>query len=93
MIKIETIINEFLELGLELVENVENTSYYFDNRANIVVLVIVPHEGNNYNWIIRADTKDGFDRWSNCIFESEFKTEKELDSIIDEFCLYFIDKN
>ena len=44
----------------------------------IVYLIIGPHSGNHYHWILRANAIKTLDRWSVCEFEKQFENGEDL---------------
>ena len=58
-------------------DNNENISHiYLKDKENLLYyLIIGPHSGNNYKYLLRANSQKTFDRWSVCEFQKEFNTE------------------
>ena len=58
--------------------------YAFNNDA-LCVQFINPHEGTDFQYVVRAEYKEDFDRWSNCSYETYIlDLEKDLNSVISE---------
>ena len=58
--------------------------YAFENN-DLYVQFINPHEGTDFEYVIRAEYKEDFDRWSNCVYETySTDLEKDLSEIISE---------
>ena len=58
--------------------------YAFENN-DLYVQFINPHEGTDFEYVIRAEYKEDFDRWSNCEYETySIDLEKDLSEIISE---------
>ena len=58
--------------------------YAFEND-DLYVQFINPHEGTDFEYVIRAEYKEDFDRWSNCSYEVySTDLEKDLSEIISE---------
>jgi hypothetical protein len=58
------------------------THLYFD-RLSIIYCVIAPHSGNGYKYILRANSKITFDKWSNCEAEYKFDTIEEIEDLLE----------
>ena len=58
--------------------------YAFENN-DLYVQFINPHEGTDFEYVIRAEFKEDFDRWSNCVYETySTDLEKDLSEIISD---------
>ena len=58
--------------------------YAFENDT-LYVQFINPHEGTDFEYVIRAEYKEDFDRWSNCVYETySTDLEKDLSEIISD---------
>ena len=58
--------------------------YAFENN-DLYVQFINPHEGTDFEYVIRAEFKEDFDRWSNCEYETySTDLEKDLSEIISD---------
>ena len=42
--------------------------YAFEND-DLYVQLINPHEGTDFEYVIRAEYKEDFDKWGNCSYE------------------------
>lgn len=49
------------------------------------VMLIEPHEGTDYKFILRADYPETFDRWSVCLYEESFIAE-DFSLVLEDFC-------
>lgn len=47
----------------------ENEIVVYDNNLGIMIMIINPHEGTDYRYVVRFDINDTFDRWANCLDE------------------------
>ena len=71
------------QLNLEL--NWEMDEVYAFENDDLYVQFINPHEGTDFEYVIRAEYKEDFDRWSNCEYETySTDLEKDLSEIISE---------
>lgn len=57
---------------------------FLEARTDIVhYLIVEPHSGTNYQWMLRVTTRAAFDRWANSMgFEEFFTTETELSNFL-----------
>ena len=44
-----------------------------DSHPDIVLSITAPHSGNGFKFLLRADYAALHDRWSNALYEKEFK--------------------
>ena len=66
--------------------------YAFENN-DLYVQFINPHEGTDFEYVIRAEFKEDFDRWSNCVYETySTDLEKDLSEIISELKEMIVEK-
>ena len=71
------------QLNLKLNWEIDGV-YAFENN-DLYVQFINPHEGTDFEYVIRAEYKEDFDRWSNCVYETySTDLEKDLSEIISE---------
>ena len=71
------------QLNLKLNWEIDGV-YAFENN-DLYVQFINPHEGTDFEYVIRAEFKEDFDRWSNCVYETySTDLEKDLSEIISE---------
>ena len=71
------------QLNLRL--NWEMDSVYAFENDDLYVQFINPHEGTDFEYVIRAEYKEDFDRWSNCEYETySTDLEKDLSEIISD---------
>ena len=71
------------QLNLRL--NWEMDGVYAFENDDLYVQFINPHEGTDFEYVIRAEFKEDFDRWSNCSYEVySTDLEKDLSEIISE---------
>lgn len=69
------------QLNLRL--NWEMDGVYAFENDDLYVQFINPHEGTDFEYVIRAEYKEDFDRWSNCEYETySTDLEKDLSEII-----------
>jgi hypothetical protein len=51
----------------------------------VIYMIVAPHNGNDYRWMLRVSTRSAFDGWANSIAVEEFfKTEIEVCNYLDE---------
>lgn len=71
------------QLNLRL--NWEMDGVYAFENDDLYVQFINPHEGTDFEYVIRAEYKEYFDRWSNCEYETySTDLEKDLSEIISD---------
>ena len=71
------------QLNLRL--NWEMDGVYAFENDDLYVQFINPHEGTDFEYVIRAEFKEDFDRWSNCVYETySTDLEKDLSEIISD---------
>ena len=71
------------QLNLRL--NWEMDEVYAFENDDLYVQFINPHEGTDFEYVIRAEFKEDFDRWSNCVYETySTDLEKDLSEIISD---------
>ena len=76
---------EELVKQLNLTLNWEIDEVYAFENDDLYVQFINPHEGTDFEYVIRAEYKEDFDRWSNCEYETySTDLEKDLSEIISE---------
>ena len=70
---------------LNLTLNWEMDGVYAFENDDLYVQFINPHEGTNFEYVIRAEYKEDFDKWGNCEYETySTDLEKDLSEIISE---------
>ena len=70
---------------LNLTLNWEMDGVYAFENDDLYVQFINPHEGTDFEYVIRAEFKEDFDRWSNCSYEVySTDLEKDLSEIISD---------
>ena len=70
---------------LNLTLNWEMDGVYAFENDDLYVQFINPHKGTDFEYVIRAEYKEDFDRWSNCVYETySTDLEKDLSEIISE---------
>ena len=58
--------------------------YAFEND-DLYVQFINPHEGTDFEYVIRAEYKEDFDKWGNCSYEVySTDLEKDLSDMISD---------
>ena len=71
------------QLNLRL--NWEMDGVYTFENDDLYVQFINPHEGTDFEYVIRAEFKEDFDKWGNCEYETySTDLEKDLSEIISE---------
>ena len=71
------------QLNLRL--NWEMDEVHAFENDDLYVQFINPHEGTDFEYVIRAEYKEDFDRWSNCEYETySTDLEKDLSEIISD---------
>jgi len=58
-------------------DNGDITHIYF-SVSDMVFLIIAPHSGNHYQYLLRTNAERTFDRWSVCDLEKSFDTAGEV---------------
>ena len=70
---------------LNLTLNWEMDGVYAFENDDLYVQFINPHEGTNFEYVIRAEYKEDFDKWGNCSYETySTDLEKDLGEIISD---------
>ena len=70
---------------LNLTLNWEMDGVYAFENDDLYVQFINPHKGTDFEYVIRAEYKKDFDRWSNCEYETySTDLEKDLSEIISD---------
>ena len=76
---------EELVKQLNLTLNWEMDEVYAFENDDLYVQFINPHEGTDFEYVIRAEYKEDFDKWSNCEYETySTDLEKDLSEIISD---------
>ena len=71
------------QLNLRL--NWEMDGVYAFENDDLYVQFINPHEGTDFEYVIRAEYKEDFDKWGSCSYEVySTDLEKDLSEIISE---------
>lgn len=72
---------DYLDSNYNIYDSYENnnklTHIYAEDNL-LYYCIIAPHEGNDYSFLLRVNTKKTFDRWSICEFEEKFSTSEKL---------------
>ena len=69
------------EFELKVVEN--RDGYLYAKNDVIMALIVSPHEGNDFSYLVRFSTVPAFDRWANsCPIEEFFETTQEVVSFL-----------
>ncbi len=84
-------INCLTKNGYELIDRSDECHAVF--RKNIdgnkfLLLLIGPHESNNYQYILRGDFADTHDRWSNADYQRSFKNKDDFLKNWNRFWLF-----
>lgn len=67
--------------------------YAFSNDT-LYIQFIYPHEGTDFKYLLRAEFKECFDKWSNCFYEEYFSDlEKDLNLIIFDLKKMILEKD
>ena len=70
---------------LNLTLNWEMDGVYAFENDDLYVQFINPHKGTDFEYVIRAEYKEDFDKWGNCSYETySTDLEKDLSKIISE---------
>lgn len=52
---------------------------------NLYIQVICPHEGTDYKYVIRADFKETYCKWSNAFYEAEISNlDEEFELVLKD---------
>ena len=71
------------QLNLRL--NWEMDGVYTFENDDLYVQFINPHKGTDFEYVIRAEYKEDFDKWGNCEYETySTDLEKDLSEIISD---------
>lgn len=60
----------------ELKDSCDDTQFYYQSKLNddMIACVVIPHNGNHYQWLLRIGFKSTFDKWSDAEYENNFYT-------------------
>ena len=60
----------------ELKDSCDDTQFYYESKLNddMIACVVIPHNGNHYQWLLRIGFKSTFDKWGNVEYENNFCT-------------------
>lgn len=60
----------------ELKDSCDDTQFYYQSKLNddMIACVVIPHNGNHYQWLLRIGFKCTFDKWGNVEYENNFYT-------------------
>lgn len=60
----------------ELKDSCDDTQFYYQSKLNddMIACVVIPHNGNHYQWLLRIGFKSTFDKWGNVGYENNFYT-------------------
>lgn len=60
----------------ELKDSCDDTQFYYQSKLNddVIACVVIPHNGNHYQWLLRIGFKSTFDKWGNVEYENNFDT-------------------
>lgn len=83
MLKLNKVLQCFKENNFELVNRIDFDNFYFE-CGNVIISLTTPHSDNDYSYLLRADFKKNFNKWNNCEFETNFKTNEEMLIAISE---------
>lgn len=59
-------------------------THIYTGKDDLYFLIIAPHEGNHFKYLLRANPKITFDRWSVCDFEREFTYSYQVAKYLEE---------
>lgn len=66
----------YISKGYKVIENyhlhLQVSTFIEDEEYRI--LIIAPHSGNDYQWLMRADPLSYHDRWSVCMYNHTFNS-------------------
>lgn len=66
------------------IESLDEATVYAENDM-IIALVVAPHSGTKYKWLLRFSTAAAFDRWANSTAIEEFyETEDEVIKYLED---------
>ncbi|EPC8411039.1 hypothetical protein [Bacillus thuringiensis] len=77
------IINKLIMNGFEMTGHVNEDNYYF-RKNDILVSYTTPHEGTEFNHMIRGEMNGKFDRWGEARYEELFDDKEKFDKILQE---------
>lgn len=60
----------------ELKDSCDDTQFYYQSKLNddMIACVVIPHNGNHYQWLLRIGFKSTFDKWGDAEYENNFYT-------------------
>lgn len=77
----EELIKYMENAGFEYDYDVDMENAYFNkiiNGEHWLFALVSPHDGNKNRWMLRAETKRDFDRWSVASFEEFYDTVEDF---------------
>ena len=72
--RVQSYLKESLDISTTIMDNGEALHGCNDR---IVALVVAPHEGNEYHWVLRLSPIVSFDRWANSMCIEEYLNSPE----------------
>lgn len=83
MVEQAYVLEEILKRGWKLEDNLDDTNYYYSKGA-LLLSYTVPHSGNEYSHLIRAEHREDFDRWSGTKVSEFVKDTEHLVVALDK---------
>lgn len=65
-------------------DNDGTITHIYTKKDDLYFLIIAPHEGNHFKYLLRAHPALTFDRWSVCDFEREFTYSHQVAKYLEE---------
>lgn len=59
-------------------------THIYTGKDDLYFVIIAPHEGNHFKYLLRANTKRTMDRWSVCDFQREFVYSYQVAKYLEE---------
>lgn len=66
----------------------KDPTHIYAHKDRLSIVVIAPHSGNNFMFLLRANPTETLDRWSECDFEKRFLTEIDLTEYLKSDKMY-----
>ena len=60
----------------ELKDNCDEVQWYYRSKLNddMIACIVIPHKGNNFQWLLRIGFKSTFNKWGDVEYENTFDT-------------------
>lgn len=63
---------------------------YMKDDSGLLLCIIPPHKGTNFNWIIRMEHTEAFNKWGDTYYQGavESLTGSIIDDIVDDIIVF-----